>query len=72
MKKQTFKCPQCGSCCFGTSFNGKIGDTNEATVHCHWDDDPSISQKKENSLLPKDFKCTYNAKYNDKKHWIKT
>lgn len=63
-----FKCPKCGSVCFGTS---NANDPTIATISCHSLDDPDIQRKKQTGLLPKDFICHYVARYLDNSHWVK-
>lgn len=50
-----FRCPLCGSNCFGTRMS-------DWTVCCHSSDDPKSTKR---------GSCPYMAKYDDPRHWVK-
>lgn len=61
-----FKCPLCGSTCFGSSY----AHTSDGEVMCHSTDDPEVERKRRQGELSCDFVCDYSAPYSDMRHWV--
>lgn len=73
--KQEFKCPLCGSSCFGTRIGNLKNpeDTSKWTIYCHQSDDlrfrnKTIEEKMINGVYY-DRGCIYKNNYDNPIHW---